>query len=145
GAGLDKKDSEGYRIRTDGAGRLRLEIQTLGGQFIQYTRISEMIRDQWKRIGIDLIVQANERSLAERRNTANENQLHTFVADGSEHLFTFPDNIFPYQPIGGSGAPYAVWFQSNGSQGKEPPAPMKRAMLEFKRAFGVPEEERIKI
>jgi peptide/nickel transport system substrate-binding protein len=144
-AGLSQTDSEGYRLRTDGTGRLRLEIQTLGGQFIQYTRICKMIRDQWKRIGIDLTVQENERSLAERRNIANENQLYTFVADGSEHLFTFPDNIFPYQPIGGSGAQYALWFQSNGAQGKEPPERMKRVMIEFKRAFGVQESERVEI
>ena len=27
---------------------------TLGGQFVQYTQIAEMIREQWKQIGIDL-------------------------------------------------------------------------------------------
>ena len=46
--GLDKKDAEGYRLRSDGKGRLRLEVTTYGGQFIQFTQISEMIRDQWK-------------------------------------------------------------------------------------------------
>ena len=29
--GLDKKDAEGYRLRSDGKGRLRLEIQTIVG------------------------------------------------------------------------------------------------------------------
>jgi peptide/nickel transport system substrate-binding protein len=52
--GLAKKDAEGYRLRADGKGRLRIEIMTLGGQFVQYTQISEMIREQWKKIGIDL-------------------------------------------------------------------------------------------
>ena len=62
--GLAKKDAEGYRLRTDGKGRLRIEIMTLGGQFVQYTQIAEMIREQWKKIGIDLQVQEVERSLA---------------------------------------------------------------------------------
>ena len=29
--GLDKKDAEGYRLRRDGKGRLRLEIMTVAG------------------------------------------------------------------------------------------------------------------
>ena len=73
--GLAKKDAEGYRLRADGKGRLRIEIMTLGGQFVQYTQISEMIREQWKKIGIDLQVQEVERSLAIKRAAANEQQL----------------------------------------------------------------------
>src|SRR5262245_14912566 len=69
--GLAKKDAEGYRLRSDGKGRLRIEIMTLGGQFVQYTQISEMIREQWKKIGIDLRVQEVERSLALKRTAAN--------------------------------------------------------------------------
>ena len=94
--GLDKKDAEGYRLRTDGKGRLRLEITTLGGQFLQFTQIAEMIREQWKKIGIDLVVQEVERSLAIKRGAANEQQLSAWNNDGSEHLFTFPTHVFPY-------------------------------------------------
>ena len=68
--GLTKKDAEGYRLRTDGKGRLRIEIMTLGGQFVQFTQIAEMIREQWKKIGIDLQVQEVERSLAIKRTAA---------------------------------------------------------------------------
>ena len=94
--GLDKKDAEGYRLRTDGKGRLRPEITTLGGQFLQFTQIAEMIREQWKKIGIDLVVQEVERSLAIKRGAANEQQLSAWNNDGSEHLFTFPVHVFPY-------------------------------------------------
>ena len=93
--GLAKKDAEGYRLRTDGKGRLRIEIMTLGGQFVQYTQISEMIREQWKKIGIDLQVQEVERSLALKRTAANEQQLGAWNNDGSEHLFTFPTPRVP--------------------------------------------------
>ena len=85
-----KKDAEGYRLRSDGKGRLRIEIMTLGGQFVQFTQIAEMIREQWKKIGIDLDVQEVERSLALKRTAANEQQLGAWNNDGSEHLFTFP-------------------------------------------------------
>jgi peptide/nickel transport system substrate-binding protein len=145
--GLDKKDAEGYRLRTDGKGRLRPEITTLGGQFLQFTQIAEMIREQWKKIGIDLVVQEVERSLAIKRGAANEQQLSAWNNDGSEHLFTFPTHVFPYtvDNLSASGPLYARWFQSAGTQGKEPPARLREQMEKWRKAFGVPEEERVKL
>jgi peptide/nickel transport system substrate-binding protein len=145
--GLAKKDGEGYRLRSDGKGRLRIEIMTLGGQFLQFTQIAEMIREQWKKIGIDLTVQEVERSLALKRTAANEQQLGAWNNDGSEHLFTFPLHVFPFEiaSVASSGPLYAKWFQSAGTQGKEPPARMKELMEKFKRAYGVPEKERIEL
>ena len=145
--GLAKKDAEGFRLRTDGKGRLRIEIMTLGGQFLQFTQIAEMIREQWKKIGIDLTVQEVERSLAIKRTAANEQQLGAWNNDGSEHLFTFPNHVFPFDiaAVATSGPLYGRWFQSAGTQGKEPPARMKELMEKWRRAFGVPEKERIEL
>jgi peptide/nickel transport system substrate-binding protein len=145
--GLDKKDAEGYRLRSDGKGRLRLEITTLGGQFLQFTQIAEVIREQWKKLGIDLVVQEVERSLAIKRADANEQQLSAWNNDGSEHLFTFPGHVFPYAMGGLSahGPLYARWFQSAGAQGKEPPARLRELMDKWRQAFSVSEEERVKL
>jgi peptide/nickel transport system substrate-binding protein len=143
--GLDKKDSEGYRLRTDGKGRLSLQMDAWGGQFIQFTRISEMISQQAKKIGLDLKVQELERSLGQKRNAANENMIYPWQNDGSEHLYTFPGHVFPYDETGGGGALYARWFQTNGAQGKEPPAKVKEVMEKFKKAFGSPEAEQVKL
>jgi len=145
--GLAKKDAQGYRLRADGKGRLRIEIMTLGGQFVQYTQISEMIREQWKKIGIDLQVQEVERSLALKRTAANEQQLGAWNNDGSEHLFTFPLHVFPFElaAVSTSGPLYVKWFHSAGTQGKEPEPRMKELMEKWKKAFGVPEKERIQL
>src|SRR5439155_1709168 len=64
------------------------------------------------------------------------------------HLFTCPTHVFPFDTIAvvaSSGPLYAKWFQSAGTQGKEPPARMKELMAKFKRAYGVPEKERIQL
>ena len=145
--GLAKKDAQGYRLRSDGKGRLRIEIMTLGGQFVQFTQISEMIREQWKKIGIDLIVQEVERSLALKRTAANEQQLGAWNNDGSEHLFTFPLHVFPFElaAVATSGPLYVKWFHSAGTQGKEPEPKMRELMEKWKKAFGVPEKERIQL
>ena len=144
--GLDKKDSDGFRLRQDGSARLRLEITTLGGQFVQFTQIMEAIRQQWTKIGIELVVQERERSLAEKMAGANQTQLYAWLADGSEHLFTFPDHVFPYNAqLDAGGVLFAQWFQSGGTQGKEPPPKIREIMEKFKQGFTVPEEERIKL
>src|SRR5207245_5308085 len=125
---------EGFRLRTDGKGRLRLEIMTLGGQFLQFTQIAEMIREQWKKIGIDLTVQEVERSLALQRTAANEQQLAAWNNDGSEHLFTFPTHVFPFDAIAvvaTSGPLYAKWFKSAVAQGKESTAGIHELMATF--------------
>jgi peptide/nickel transport system substrate-binding protein len=142
--GLDKKDPQGFRLRQDGTGRLRMEITTVGGQFVQFTQIMEVVRQQWTRIGIELNVQERERSLAEKMAGANQTQLYAWLADGSEHLFTFPDHVFPYNPTSeAAGVLFAQWFQSGGTQGKEPPPKIKEIMDKFKRGFTVPEDQRV--
>ena len=144
--GLDKKDDQGFRLRQDGTGRLRFEITTLGGQFVQFTQIMEVVRQQWTKIGIELVVQERERSLAEKLAGANQTQLYAWLADGSEHLFTFPDHVFPYNAqLDAAGVLFAQWFQSGGTQGQEPPPKIKEIMEKFKRGFTVPEEERVKL
>src|SRR5437870_374134 len=145
--GLAKKDAEGDRLRTDGKGRLRIEIMTLGGQFLQFTQIAEMIREQWKKIGIDLTVQEVERSLALQRTAANEQQLAAWNIARSEHHFTFPLHVFPWEvaAVASSGPLYVKWFLSAGAQGKEPEPKMRELMDKWKKAFGVPEKERIQL
>ncbi|HEX9015290.1 MAG TPA: ABC transporter substrate-binding protein [Chloroflexota bacterium] len=145
--GLDKKDGEGYRLRTDGKGRLRLEFCAPAGMFLPFAQIAEMIKQQWKKIGIDLNVTEMERSLATSRGAANELQLSTWNNDGSEHIFTFPNQVFPYNNAepATSGPLYATWFNSFGAQGKEPPARMKELMDKWRKAFAVPEKEKIQL
>ena len=143
--GLSKKDGEGYRLRTDNGQRLRLTVITLGGQFVQFTRISEMVREHWKKIGIDLTVQETERSLAIKMGANNETQLYAWNNDGSEHMFTFPGHIFAFAGDSPSGPLHGKWFQSGGQEGKEPDARMKELMAKWIKAFGVPEAERIQL
>lgn len=144
--GLTKKDSEGYRLRTDGKGRLRLEMITVGGQFVPYTQVGEMVKQQWKKIGIDVDVKELERNLAFTRDSSNENQMITWANDGSEMLFLFPRHALPVDAAESHmGMAYAKWYASKGTAGKKPDDPeLLRAYDLFRAAFGMKEEDRIK-
>jgi hypothetical protein len=74
-------------------------------------------------------------------------QLCAWANDGSDDLFVTPDHVFPYavaQTCGG-GALYARWFQSDGAQGKQPPARLRDVMEKWKRGLGVPPSERMQL
>lgn len=143
--GLTTKDSDGFRLRTDGGGRLRLTVETIGGQFIQFTKIMEAVAGHWRKIGIHLDVQERERSFLESRKSANQVQLFAFQNDGSDHLFTFPDQQLWVNPNSGLGPLYGAWFYTHGREGKEPPEDIKNILEMFSRAFRVPEDEQVRL
>ncbi|HXX86730.1 MAG TPA: ABC transporter substrate-binding protein [Casimicrobiaceae bacterium] len=144
--GLSKKDSDGYRLRSDGKGRLRLEMVTVGGQFVPYTQIGEMVKQQWKKIGIDVDIKELERNLAFTRDENNQNQMITWANDGSEVLFLFPRHALPVDAAESHmGMAYAKWYASKGASGKKPEDPeMLRAFDLFRASFGAKEDDRVK-
>ena len=145
--GLTQKDGEGYRLRTDGKGRLRVEIMTIGGQLTPDTQIAEMIKQQWKKIGIDADVKETERGLAFTKTTNAEQQIMIWSSSGSENLYLFPRHVLPVDPAECHiGMPFARWYASNGTQGKKPTNPeMLRALELYRSAAGKREAERTKI
>lgn len=144
--GLLKKDANGLRLRTDGSNKpLIIEVVTWSGQFVQYTQIMEAIATMWARIGIKLAVKEVERGLGIQLASANKVQMWAWNNDGSEHMFTFPGHVFPFDKLNSNGPLYGQWFQTNGKEGEEPPPFLKDIMAKWRKAFGVPRDERIKL
>jgi peptide/nickel transport system substrate-binding protein len=142
--GLDKKDGEGYRLRTDGGGRLRLALTTYLG-FLPFTRIAEMVVEQWKKIGIQGDVQELERGLATNRLIANEHQIYFETQWGADNMFGHAPWFFPVDGAIPTGPLYGTWYASAGAKGKTPPPRMREVMDKYRKAFGVPEQERTQL
>jgi peptide/nickel transport system substrate-binding protein len=142
--GLTKKDSEGYRLRTDGGGRLRLALTTYLG-FLPFTQVAEMISQQWKQIGIRGEVQEMERGLATARLRANEHQIYFETQWGADNMFGHSPFFFPIDGGTPVGPLYGVWYASSGAQGKQPPPRMREVMEKYRKAFGVPDAERTRL
>jgi peptide/nickel transport system substrate-binding protein len=146
-AGLTKKDGEGYRLRTDGKGRLRIEVMAVAGQFTPDTQVAEMIKQQWKKIGIEADVKETERSLAFTKTANAEHHIMLWTVGGSENLYLFPRHVLPVDPAECHlGMPFARWYATSGALGKKPTnSEMLRAMDLFRSAAGKKEAERTKI
>ena len=121
GIGLTEKDGEGFRQRTDGQGRLRLEVFAISGAFVPFPRIAQEIAQQWQRIGIQLDVQELERNLGMTRMRNNEHQIFMWANDGSELIYAFPRHAMPIDPAEAMMGPLiARWFVTNGAEGMKP-------------------------
>lgn len=142
--GLDKKDSEGYRLRTDGGGRLRLALTTYLG-FLPFTRIAEMLVEQWKKIGIRGEVQELERGLATARMVANEQQIYFETQWGADNMYGHAPWFFPVDGATPVGPLYGTWYASAGAKGKTPPPRMREVMEKYRKSFGVPDQERTRL
>jgi peptide/nickel transport system substrate-binding protein len=141
--GLTEKDGEGYRMRSDGQGRLRLEIFAISGAFVPFPRIAQSIATQWQQIGIQLDVTELERSLGFTRMRNNEHQLFMWANDGSELIYAFPRHALPIDPAEAMMGPLiARWYVTGGEEGVAPPDEnMLKAIELFDNAGGQQTEE----
>src|SRR5207237_9568328 len=121
----------------------RLDMPTVGGSFVPFPKIGEMLAQQWKKIGIFLEPVETERSLTEKKRNANENQIELWANDGTELLYGFPDHALPISGTVLMGPEIGKWFASNGSQGMKPEdAQLVKALDMCRRGTGLEEPER---
>jgi len=142
--GLTKRDSEGYRLRADGGGRLRLSLTTYIG-FLPFTQIAEMMVEQWKKIGIRGEVQEMERGAATTRVQTNEHQIYFETQWGADNIYGHFPFVFPANAGSPMGPLYGVWYSSAGAKGKTPPTRMRELMDKYRKSFGVKDAERTKM
>lgn len=142
--GLKKKDSEGFRVRTDNGERLRLQIDVAQTLSPTWPQQAEMIIQQWRAIGISADMRLLERSLFYTRVRNDQNQMVIFSNNGSESLYLYTVPVLPVDPQSSfGGAAYAQWYASNGASGIKPTDPMLLKGFDLLRgAASQPEEQR---
>ncbi len=143
GLGLKAKDREGYRLRSDNGQRLVIQL-TVTKAFLDWPAHSQMIAQQWRKIGIFADVRDQERALAFQRVRAGEHHIFVFGNTGSELLFLYPHFVLPVDIGNGIlGMDLARWYASNGAQGTKPSDPhVLRVMEMFRSATTLHEAER---
>jgi len=145
--GLTRKDAQGFRLRTDNGQRLRLQIQAVQA-FLPWPKISEMVADQWAKVGIQADVRDTERTLAMTRTSNNEHQIMVWMNGGTELLYLFPRHAIPVEAPPSEafmGPEHGKWFASGGAQGKKPEDQEILKIFDlFRSAAGQKTEDRIR-
>jgi len=123
--GLNKRDSEGWRLRPDGK-RMELLIETYASS-TDFVPMCELLVENWKTIGVYTTMKYVDSSLLSQRVRANQTQvivsfwLDLPVIQGNPYMiggvvFNSPTKI---------SMGFYEWYNSYGKKGVEPPATIK--------------------
>jgi len=147
--GLDKKDSDGYRVRTDDGKRLTLTI--LGPTDPpDYAQKYEMLQQQWKQVGIDLAMNMVPYDTWGKINQTNESQLNSYTNWGTERLWgeatATGRNVTFTATSAEIGPAFGDWYSTGGKKGREPTDPLiKQVAEEYTKGWTSPVDERNKL
>ncbi len=129
GLGLDKKDADGWRLRSDGQ-RLTLYIDYT----IQSTRfeIMNLVKSYWEAVGVKTEIKEIATEQYRAAVSGNDHHIASFTSGttlepsflASQYRFFPPFGDDVLEPI--CGLEYGVWLTTDGASGVEPPADMKR-------------------
>ena len=118
--GLDKKDSEGYRLGSDGK---RFEIFFEIGDYSEdHLPMTELIAEYWKTVGVYTTLKKVDMQLIDQHWQANELQGTALWA----HQDIWPSIGWDdYLPGNRWGRLWAQWYSTNKKEGEEPPQEIK--------------------
>jgi peptide/nickel transport system substrate-binding protein len=143
--GLDKKDAEGFRLYPGTTKRVTIEISWVNA-FGPWGDVATLVGKSWDKVGIKTIVQERQRALHFSMRDSNEIQTEIWNEDTGGFPFTGAPKYDPRTSPGLAFAPLArTYIQTNGKEGVEPTAEMKKIMEMIDRAKTVGTDEQIKI
>ncbi|MCD6290897.1 MAG: ABC transporter substrate-binding protein [Anaerolineae bacterium] len=122
--GLTERDDQGYRLRPDGK-RLTITYE-YAPVFGSWGDIGEMLAQQWKKLGIELLVKEEARPLFYQRKAANEHDMAVWTGNAEFNPLIGPRWFLPFSEESLFAVPYAQWWVSGGKQGEEPPPELKK-------------------
>ncbi|MBN1537399.1 MAG: ABC transporter substrate-binding protein [Anaerolineales bacterium] len=137
--GLDKRDSDGWRLRSDGK---RLVI------FLNYTIQSvssdamNLVKSYWEAVGVKVELKEIATEAYRSMVSNNDHDIATFTSGtvlepmfiSNQYRFTPPFGDKVLEPI--TGLPWAEWMASDGASGIEPSDDVKR-LFELTQQFKV--------
>ncbi len=107
--GLDKKDSDGMRLRSDGNGTLSLELMYIANYFVDYETLAELIAEDLTKIGIKTFMKAVDVSVIAERRDKNDIVLYATGSRGARDPLALQEWF-------SIGAAYRNWY-TGGTDG----------------------------
>ena len=142
--GLDRRDREGYRLRTDNKERLTITLSVLRQALVNFEGIAELLANHWMDVGIYTHLSVEERSYHHKRHSTNKHQLSMWVTGGTENpwasgILTCPIGSAGFAPLIGT------WHSSNGERGVAPHGDLKRLLEIFEEGNSLPRDMRTEL
>ncbi len=129
--GLHERDDEGYRMRSDGRGRLRIRIPAPSDR-IEIPKF-QMLEQQIEELGIAVDLPILGRTLWWEEMRANRAQITCWANPTQSVWGSQPMYVLPVSRLSPIGPLFGLWFSSNGRLGKMPTDPKILRALELYR------------
>jgi peptide/nickel transport system substrate-binding protein len=146
---LDKvapqKGAGGIRLGPDGK-PIAFQVEVISALFPDQIDALELVRGYWRKVGIDMQVKVEDRSLFVARREANEHDASIWIGDvGLRDVLLDPHWYLPSGGISAFGIPWSVWYNNPGGAGakvqpEEPPAAVKEQLQLYDRLKATADE-----
>lgn len=132
--GLENKDDQGFRVDENG-NRISFVLEYWPEEPAEKTPISELVKDYWEAVGIQMSLKPQSRDLNAQRSEANQIEMNMWHGGGVTDA-SWVSTLNPPLPYPGiNWAPeWGEWFYTAGQEGMEPPEDIK-ALYELGKAF----------
>lgn len=143
GIGLNRRNAQNIRLMADGR-PATIEISVVPA-FGAWPDVAQLIAKDWEAVGIRTIVQIRERALHFSMRDANELQTEIWNNDTTAFPYTGNAKVdIRASPILTTGPLFGQWARTQGREGAEPPASIKRVLELIDNARTVGPEQQTK-
>ncbi len=137
--GMSKRGSNGMRLGPDGKPfTIVWEVAEVAPDI---PVVAELVSEQWKAVGIDVLQKRIEGGLWSQMRDANELKVQA--------MWSSVTLYYNYQPFFwgdvNMGQPWKAWMQSGGERGEEPMPAAKEFLQLVDKSMSVPQEDALKI
>ncbi|MGN6360550.1 MAG: ABC transporter substrate-binding protein [Thermomicrobiales bacterium] len=122
GMGL-KKGSDGIRLRPDGK---KLSMVFEFSTNAVWGDVIKLLQTQWAKVGFEITPKSEDRALRQTRLTALDHDVTNWGGDGGIDAILGPYWYLAYASFNCFASAWALWWETGGKQGEEPPAPAKK-------------------
>ncbi|MDQ3559154.1 MAG: ABC transporter substrate-binding protein [Pseudomonadota bacterium] len=139
--GLTERSRAGLRLLPDGR-PMQIVVETAGEE-VEQTDVLELVRDDWRKIGIGLFIKPTQREVFYNRVKAGSTQIG--VWSGLEHALPkasfSPAELAPLNPEQFQWPAWGMWAQTSGQSGEEPDLESVQRLMALKAEWGAMEDE----
>lgn len=129
--GLTKRDVAGYRLLPDGR-RLEIVVET-AGEDTEQTDILELIRDNWRTVGIKLFAKPSQRDVLRNRVFSGDTIMSVWTGfeNGLPTADMSPEELAPTEQISLEWPKWGQYYETKGAAGEKIDIPAAQKLMDL--------------
>jgi peptide/nickel transport system substrate-binding protein len=125
GIGLDKRDSDGFRLMSNGE-TLHVVMEAIAGG--SRGDEAQLIAGYFEAVGVKTTGKTTQRALWEEKRRGNTHMAALAGASGSAVLFSFPYSAVPWDSRTNWAPAWGLYHMTDGVEGEKPPADVQEML-----------------